>query len=212
MKSIRTFALVGTLVAGTAGGVLGQAYPEFERGEEIRLAMSAGPPTVSQHADVYLFGPAGFEKAIDGTNGWACLVVRVAANRSQLAPHCLNPFAEQSVLPAFLLEAELQRKGWDQVAITAEMDRQFASGDIPTPSGPAYAYMLSKGQRLGSNGENFKPHFMLYVPNVTNADIGGDPSQQQFPFVGPVEGHPLATVVIIMDEFVDPAAIVIPDS
>jgi hypothetical protein len=69
--------------------------------------------------------------------------------------------------------------------------------------------MLSAGQRLGAAG-NFKPHFMLYVPYVTNADIGGDPQRQEFPFVGPYENHPLSTVVIIMDEFVDPASVVLP--
>jgi len=51
---------------------------------------------------------------------------------------------------------------------------------------------------------------MLYVPYVTNADIGGDPSRQEFPFVGPYEGHPLSTVVVIMEEFVDPMSVSLP--
>ena len=199
------------LVIGSGRAVAQRdGYPTLTKGEELRLAISAGPLTVSQQADVYLMGPNGFEKAIPGTNGWACLVVRAAASRNQLAPHCLNPAAEKTVLPAMLLEGKLQAKGWDDKAISKEMLRQFTSKEIPMPAGPAYAYMLSKGQRLGADGGSFKPHFMLYLPYATNASIGGDPQRQQFPFVGPFENHPLSTIVIIMDEFVDPASVTLP--
>ena len=70
--------------------------------------------------------------------------------------------------------------------------------------------MLSSGQRIGPNGGNFKPHFMLYIPYITNAEIGGDPTQPEFPFVGPFENHPLSTVVVVMEEFVDPTSVVLP--
>jgi hypothetical protein len=136
--------------------------------------------------------------------------VRAAADKSQLAPHCLNPQATESVLPAFLREAELQARGLAAEAIDAEMKRQWSTGELALPSGPAYAYMLSEGQHLGANAGNFRPHFMLYVPYVTNAAIGGDPSQMQFPFVGPYENHPLSTVVVLMEEFVSPSSVVIP--
>lgn len=211
----RAFAIcaVGTLVllAGPEGAS-GQreGYPTVSRDEELRLAMSAGPLTVSQRADVYVLGPDGFRREIEGDNGWACIVVRSAMSRALLAPHCLNPDAVRTVLPALLLEGRLQAQGWSGEAINTEMMRQFESGEIPLPSGPAHAYMLSKGQRIGPNGSNFKPHFMLYVPYATNASIGGDPTQQQFPFVGPYENHPLSTVVIIMEQFVDPKDVTLP--
>ena len=185
-------------------------YPHLEKDEEIRLALSAGPPSVSSHADVYVMAESGFERVIEGTNGWACIVVRAAANRTNLAPHCLNPEAVAGVLPAFLHEARLQARGMDAEVIEQEMKEAWTSGDLPLPEGPAFAYMLSKGQRLGANASSFLPHFMLYKPYVTNADIGGDPTQMQFPFVGPYENHPLSTVVVIMDEFVDPDEINIP--
>ncbi|HQX82438.1 MAG TPA: hypothetical protein PKW63_11815 [Vicinamibacterales bacterium] len=40
-------------------------YPTLTRDEELRLAISAGPLAVSEHADVYLMGAKGFSKAID---------------------------------------------------------------------------------------------------------------------------------------------------
>lgn len=212
MKRVGIPGPVAVLLLSVAAPVVGQTYPEFSLEEEIRLAMSAGPPTVSSDADIYVLGEAGFEKAVSGSNGWACLVVRSAADARTLAPHCLNPYAERTVLRAFLLEGELQRQGLSQEAISSELTRRFENGDLPLPEGPAYAYMLSKGQRIGPQAGAFKPHFMLYVPYVTNAAIGGDPGNQAFPFVGPYEDHPLATVVIIMDEFVDPAEMTVPGS
>lgn len=206
--------LIATVLfmAGAAGPVAAQGpgYPELSRDEEMRLALSAGPLTVSQDADVYIMGRRGFERAVEGTNGWACIVVRSAASKIQLAPHCLNPDATRTVLPAFLVEGELQARGMDAEAIDTELRRQWANGELELPSGPAYAYMLSKGQRLGAQGGNFYPHFMLYMPYATNASIGGDPRQQQFPFVGPYENHPLSTVVIKMEAFVDPADVTVP--
>lgn len=213
-RSLAVSSLVLTALGAVSGGrpalAQGPGYPELPREQELRLALSAGPLTVSSKADVYLMGPKGFQRAIVGTNGWACLVVRSATQKSQLAPHCLNPQAEATVLPALLLEGALQAKGLEGEAIESEMQARWHDGRLPMPSGPAYAYMLSKGQRLGSNAGSFKPHFMLYVPYASNASIGGDPRRQQFPFVGPYQNHPLATVVIIMEEFVDPADVELP--
>lgn len=210
MKTNRAMAMWGVALLSMASTGLAQEYEDLPRDQEIKLAMSAGPPTVSRDADVYVFGPAGFERVLEGGNDWSCLVVRSAADPELLAPMCLNPFATRSVLPAYLLEGALQRQGLDQEAIQEELSQRFARGDLPTPEGPAYTTMLSSGQRLGPQAGRFKPHFMLYMPGATNELIGGDPANQAFPFVGPFEGHPLATVVIIMDEFVHPDDMVIP--
>lgn len=184
-------------------------YAKLERDEELRLAMSAGPLGVSSGADVWLLGDTGFERAIEGSNGFACLVVRSARNPEALAPHCLNPDAVETVLPAMLREAELQMKGLSADAIEEQMMALWDSGELALPSGPAYAYMLSEGQQLGAAG-NFHPHFMLYVPYATNADIGGNPEHMEFPFVGPYENHPLSTIVILTEKFVSPDSIVLP--
>ncbi len=194
----------------TPGVAQGPDYPQIDRDEELRLALSAGPPALASQADVWLMGEHGFVKAIEGTNGFACIVVRNASLRSQLAPHCLSPAATQSVLKAFLREGELQAKGWSGESVDAELKRQWDSGELPLPGEGAFAYMLSAGQRLGRSAGRFKPHFMMYMPYVTNADIGGDPARQEFPFVGPYERHPLSTVVVVLEQFVDPDAVVLP--
>lgn len=209
MRGVAACVVAGVLATGALEAQTPE-YPQISREDELRLALSAGPLTVSRDADAWVMGDGGFRKAVEGTNGWACLVVRAAGNKEQLAPHCLNPQAVKSVLPAFLREAELQARGMAARDIDTEIRRQFASGELALPSGPAYAYMLSEGQRLGASGGNFRPHFMLYVPYVTNEDIGGDPSRMQFPFVGPYENHPLSTVVVLMTEFVSPESVTLP--
>jgi len=215
MKRLPVGMLSRIAVAAAVSGVTpvagqGPDYPRLTRDQELRLALSAGPPSVAAHADVWVMAERGFVKAIEGTNGFACIVVRNATLRSQLAPHCLSPDASNSVLKAFLREGELQTKGMSGEAVEAELKRQWSSGELPLPGGASYAYMLSGGQRLGPSAGRFKPHFMLYMPYVTNAEIGGDPARPEFPFVGPYERHPLSTVVIVMEEFVSPDQVVLP--
>ncbi|MCC7241035.1 MAG: hypothetical protein IT180_03855 [Acidobacteria bacterium] len=98
----------------------------------------------------------------------------------------------------------MQAKGMDAAAIDTELRRLFTTGDLRLPSGQAYAYTLSEGQRLGPKLTNYRPHFMLYQPFAKNAAMGGDPATPQFPFVGPYENHPLSTIVVWMTEFVSP--------
>lgn len=214
LKTSATLAVLGAaMVLAPAAGSLelsAQHVAQLDREEELRLAMSAGPVKVSQAADVYVFGERGFERAIEGTNGWACLVVRITGDPRQYAPHCLNPAAERTVLPSMLVQAEMQAAGKSADEIAAERTRMWSSGLLPIPDGPAYAFMLSKGQRIGPNAGNFQPHFMLYTPYGTAESAGVDPNAPQFGIVGPGQGNPLSTFVILMDEFVDPAEIDLP--
>lgn len=201
MKSFVGAAL--TLVVA-AYPVVGQSAYSMDRNEEVRLAMSAGPLSVSQSADVYVFGAHGFELAIEGTNGFSCLVIRQAESPDVLAPHCLSPDATETVLPAKLAEGRLVAEGLTLESVQSRLSDDFESGALPIPSGQAYAYMLSSGQRLGAAG-SWRPHFMLYMPYATNDDVGGVAGQPEFPFVGPEVGHPHSTMVVVMTEFVDPA-------
>src|SRR5215471_9160224 len=61
------------------------AYPEIapveqyriaNRDEEIALARSAAPPSISADAQVLVLGNRGFEIAVKGKNGFVCIVER----------------------------------------------------------------------------------------------------------------------------------------
>src|SRR5271169_4611179 len=47
-----------------------------DRDAEIALARSAAPPSVSQDATVMVLGRHGYETAVEGKNGFVCLVER----------------------------------------------------------------------------------------------------------------------------------------
>ncbi|HVA55422.1 MAG TPA: hypothetical protein VNI53_06470 [Gammaproteobacteria bacterium] len=44
--------------------------------QEIALARSAAPASISDHAEVLVLGKHGYDIAVKGTNGFVCLVVR----------------------------------------------------------------------------------------------------------------------------------------
>src|SRR5689334_21642093 len=51
-------------------------YRSKTRAEEIALARSAAPPSISTSAEVLVLGDRGYETAVTGTNGFVCLVER----------------------------------------------------------------------------------------------------------------------------------------
>ena len=208
----RALALAVATMVGAGMGLAAPLHAQggaMDRDAEIRLAMSAGPPSVSEGADVYVFGEEGFERAVAGTNGFACMVVRVAEEPDFLAPHCFNPDAVATVLPGKLAEGRLIAQGLSGEEVEKQLLAGFDDGTLPLPSGMPWAYMLSSGQQLGPAG-HWKPHFMLYMPYATNEDVGGSPQMPEYPFVGPTVGHPHSTLVIVMTEFVDPDDVALP--
>jgi hypothetical protein len=47
-----------------------------DRNAEIALARSAAPPSISKDATVMVLGMHGYETAVEGKNGFVCLVER----------------------------------------------------------------------------------------------------------------------------------------
>jgi hypothetical protein len=48
----------------------------MERNAEILLARSAAPDSISSDATVLILGRQGYETAVEGRNGWVCMVGR----------------------------------------------------------------------------------------------------------------------------------------
>src|SRR5258708_14557555 len=78
---------------------------------EIALARSAGPAAVSDKAEILVFGAHGYEKAVQGSNGFVCFVERSWANDFSApgfwnpkihTPQCWNAAAASSGLPDYL--------------------------------------------------------------------------------------------------------------
>jgi hypothetical protein len=88
----------------------------MERNAEIALARSAAPESISQDAEVMVLGPHGYETAVQGKNGFVCIVERYWTspiddpgfwNPKGRAPICLNAAVARSYLPRTIRKSEL---------------------------------------------------------------------------------------------------------
>jgi hypothetical protein len=155
-----------------------QQYRMASRSEEVTLARSAAPASISNDAEILVLGDHGYETAFKGKNGFVCLVERAWFasfsdpqfwNPNTRGPDCLNRAAASSVLPA-----NLERTQWVLAGLSkAEMlDRTKTSAVAhKVPARGAIGYMLSKEQRLGDNG-HWHPHVMFFEPHTNTAAWG----------------------------------------
>jgi len=85
--TLRTFALVAVLCAARPGRAADAKtpYPSMapldqylitDRNAEIDLARTAAPPAISRDATVMVLGRHGYETALEGKNGFVCMVER----------------------------------------------------------------------------------------------------------------------------------------
>src|SRR2546427_5384200 len=90
-------------------------YPMADVAAEVARARTAAPRHGSDAATVLVLTRNGFVEAARGTNGFTCLVLRSFAgnigdpdfwNPRVRAPHCFNPPAVRTMLPAALKRAE----------------------------------------------------------------------------------------------------------
>ena len=142
--------------------------------QEISLARSAAPPSISGHASVMVLGAHGYVTAVRGSNGFVCLVVRswdrsVATqptgfwNPRFRAPFCLNAAAAQSVLPPYLSRTQWVLAGASRKAIAERAKGAWAEDKFAEPKPGALCYMMSR-RGTWSKGGPWRPHVMFYVP------------------------------------------------
>jgi len=166
-----------------------EQYLMPDRNEEIKLARSAAPDSISGDAEVLVLGKHGYETAVPGKNGFVCLVERSWTagindpdfwNPKTRGPLCLNPPAARSYLPRTIKKTELVIAGRTKAqmfeAIAAAIDKKA----LPAPEPGAMSYMLSKQGYLGDQaGGPWLPHLMFFTPETDSkawgADLPGSP-------------------------------------
>jgi hypothetical protein len=197
-EAVRTFAstvfVLGLVLSAAWPGQAQGAkslYPSMapvdqylmERNAEIALAQSAAPKSISRDAEVMVLGRHGYETAVKGKNGFACIVDRSWTmdiddpqfwNPKLRAPICFNPAAVRSYLPLTLKKTELilagQSKAQMSEAIKAALDRK----QLPTPESGAMCYMMSKKGYLSDDVGHWHPHLMFFVPQTDGVTWGAD--------------------------------------
>jgi hypothetical protein len=147
--------------------------------EEIALARTAAPPSISADATVLVMGKQGYESAVTGKNGFVCFVQRswtAGFNDPQFwnpkirGPNCFNPPAVRSVLPQELKRTEWVLAGMSRAQMAEAARAAMANHTFSAPDPASFSFMLSKQGYLGdAAGGPWHPHVMFFVPHGTAA-------------------------------------------
>ncbi len=178
---IKSFALL--VVVGVAYQAMPQdvttSYPNMapieqylmDRTAEITLARSAAPESISRDAEVLVLGRHGFETAVEGKNGWVCMVERGWGmfdwpefwNPKIRAANCLNPQAARSIVPLASKRTELLLAGHSKVEVIAAIKAALEKKELPALEPGAVSYMMAKSSYLTDSGGHCVPHLMFYA-------------------------------------------------
>ena len=200
LKTILFAAFFAALSAGAPSAVRSQetaaSYPNMapidqylmtDRNAEIAMARSAAPPSISADAEVFVLGRHGYETAIEGKNGFVCLVERSWMspfdfaqfwNPKMRGPICFNPPAVHSILPLTFKRTELVLAGLSKGQIIEGIKKFDAKGLPPLDPG-AMSFMMSPRGYLNDQAGHWVPHLMFYIPLTDSrswgADLAGSP-------------------------------------
>lgn len=158
-------------------------YLMADRDAEIALARTAAPPSISDKAEVRVLGRGGYEVAVQGTNGFVCLVERgwaaaigdpVFWNPKNRSPICLNAAAARTYLPISLMKTQLVLAGKSQAEIGEALQAALEQKKLPAIEPGAMCYMLSKQGYLNDQVLNWHPHVMFFVPLTQDKTWGAN--------------------------------------
>jgi hypothetical protein len=192
MKTILLLACVFTAAGAAQADDLKAPYPSMapldqylmpDRQAEISLARSAAPPAISDHATVLVLARRGYETAIEGSNGFTCVVERSWMspfdspdfwNPKLRGPICYNPPATRSILPFTIKTTELALAQLSKAQLHARIQTIVANKELPMPEAGAMSYMMSKDGSLGDGVGHWRPHLMFHVPKTDAASWGAN--------------------------------------
>ncbi len=205
----RALVAISTVVASSA--LRAQQAPDVtpyltaDRAAEVALARTAAPADVSANATVLVLTPKGYIAAARGTNGFTCLVMRSFAaapgdpqfwNPHISAPHCFNPPAARTVLPALLAQIDWALAGATPAELKERMRNAYAVKRFTRPAAGSMAYMLSPQQHLSDTDPHWMPHLMFYYDRALKAAMFGAGGMTA-PIIDASAGDPDAPVQVL---------------
>ncbi len=158
-------------------------YLMADRNAEIALARSAAPASISRDATVLVFENSGYQTAVEGKNGFTCLVERSWMNPfdspgfwnpKMLGPICYNPAAARTILPYTINRTRLVLTGLSKAQIREKITAAIAKNELPIPEAGAMSYMMSKAGNLGNSVGPWCPHLMFHIPRTDDASWGAN--------------------------------------
>jgi len=187
-------ALLLSILAGSCqgGSISPQQYPRMaaveqymmaDSGAEIAMARSAAPEAIAKDATVLVLGKSGYRTAVNGKNGFTCLVERAWMspfdspefwNPKMRGPICYNLAAVRTILPYTLNRTKLVLAGYSKAQMRGMIAASVAKKELPVPEAGAMSYMLSKMGNLGDSAGSWCPHLMFHVPATGEASWGAN--------------------------------------
>lgn len=159
-------------------------YATASRTEEIALARSAAPASISGRARILVLGTRGYETAVAGTNGFVCLVVRAWDqsfdnpefwNPKMRAPECFNAAGARSVLPHYLERTRWVLAGYSVARMRSLAAAAHAAGKDMKPLPGSICYMMSKrGYLNDAVAGPWHPHIMTFALGTRPAAWGAN--------------------------------------
>ena len=160
-----------------------EQYLMPDRNAEIALARSAAPQSISGDAKVLVLGWRGYETAIEGKNGFVCVVERSWTspfNSAQFwnpkvrVPVCFNPAAAQFILPLTIKRTEMVLAGLSKAQMIDRIKVGFEKKELLVPEPGAMCYMMSRAGYLNDALGHYVPHLMFYFPLTDKSSWGAD--------------------------------------
>jgi hypothetical protein len=211
---------------GAAGSAKAQAtptpYPSMapidryrmaSQADEIALARSAAPPSISSAADVLTLGEHGYESTVKGKNGFVCVVERSWAteftdaefwNPKVRAPICFNAVSARSVLPTYLMQTTWLLAGASKAQLEERTKAAIAAGRIGPPEVGAMCYMMSKDGYLNDAGGHWHPHLMFFLPHDAHGPADWGANLPGVPVAGGDAGlDPAAVYFVVVAKWSD---------
>lgn len=203
-RMLLAFILLGSTIGAFAQTETPKAAYDFSlpREERVKLAKSAAPPEISDHATVYVLDKTGYVKVQDGTNGFSCFVDRQTP--LNLEPTCFDAEGSATTLISRFYAEDQRAKGKSEEEIKAGMDAGYKAGKFHAPAKPGIVYMMSDQGVLFVSGKlvHIPAHLMFYAPYATDKDIGSPPAAANMPRLIRA-GQPDAVVIVIPRESKD---------
>jgi len=153
----------------------------MERNAEILLAHSAAPDSISNDATVLVLERQGYETAVQGKNGFVCMVERSWMeafdspefwNPKVRGAECLNRQAARSIVPIAELRTKMVLGGHSKAEIVSALKTAFDKKQLPNLESDNMVYMMSKSAYLTDQGDHNGPHVMFFTALTDGKDWG----------------------------------------
>jgi hypothetical protein len=162
-------------------------YLMADQNAEIVLARSAAPESISRDAEVQVFRRHGFETAVQGKNGFVCIVGRGWSSAADAdfwnpkvrVPICMNAAAARTYLLRITKITNLTLAGGTLAQVNEAIAAAIEKKELPPMEPGAMCYMMGKQGYGGDIAPHWPPHLMFFYsdtdPAIWGANLPGSP-------------------------------------